>query len=83
MHSTYCWYESYRAAVLETDGSKMKARIHAAEFEIRERQRALFTADSETSAEGQALYDALNNLRVLQRDTTSWSAASPMAASPR
>ena len=37
--STYQWHELYKAALLETDWSKMEERIQAAESAIQNRKR--------------------------------------------
>jgi hypothetical protein len=39
MTAIYKWYESYKAAVLETDWSKMPERIQAAEVALSQKER--------------------------------------------
>ena len=70
---TYQWHEFYKAAVLETDWSKMEERVRAAESAIRDRQAELSLDHAGTPEERQAITDALNGLDVLRRDATSWS----------
>jgi hypothetical protein len=41
MTTPYSWHEFYKAAVLETDWTKMQHRIQAAESAMHERQRSL------------------------------------------
>ena len=41
MTAIYKWYESYKAALLETDWSKMSERIQAAEAALSQRKREL------------------------------------------
>jgi len=39
MTATYKWFEPYKAALLETDWSKMPERIQAAEAALSQRER--------------------------------------------
>ena len=66
MTMTHSWHESYMAAVIETDGTKMQARVQAAESAINERQRILSEDHGGTPEERQAIADAMNCLKVLQ-----------------
>jgi hypothetical protein len=59
------WWELYRAAVLECDPRKLRARVHAA-VEAVEARAALYGQVS--FAERLALADAGNALRVLRRE---------------
>jgi hypothetical protein len=70
---TYSWHESYRAALLETDWTKMRARIQAAEAKIRDRQRVLSEDHGGTPDERQALADAINGLNALLREASEWT----------
>jgi len=70
--STYPWYESYKAAVLETDWTKMQARVQAARHEIDERRRILSQDHGGTPEEREALEDAMRGLRVLGNDAAEW-----------
>ena len=70
MTMTYSWHESYLAAVIETDGTKMQARVQAAESRINERQRILSEDHGGTPEERQAIADAMNCLKVLQERCT-------------
>jgi hypothetical protein len=66
------WQELYRAAVLETNWSRMTERIHAAESAITERLREFSARHGGTAEENQAIVDALNRLNTLRSDLASW-----------
>jgi len=68
MNATFKWYETYKAAVLETDWQKMEERIRAAKSAIAERQHEFSLDHGGTPEERQAIANALNSLRVLQMD---------------
>ena len=72
MTATPRWYESYRAAALETDWTKMEERVRAAEFEIHKRQHLLFEDHGGTPQERYALASALNRLWALREDLVWW-----------
>jgi hypothetical protein len=69
----YKWHEIYAAAVLETDWSKMEARIMAAEAALHERKREFDLDHGGSPAENQAIEDAFRCLSVLRRDAITWS----------
>ena len=60
------WRELYKAALFETDKSKLPDRIAEARQAIMVRARELFNAPSDNIEEDQALDDALYALRALQ-----------------
>jgi hypothetical protein len=70
--SSYKWHELYKAALLETDWSKMEERIRAAESAIQNRKREC-GLDLGGTQETQALADAMNGLSVLRSEVASWS----------
>ena len=70
--STYQWHELYKAALLETDWSKMEERIQAAESAIQNRKRECGPDLGGTREENQALADAMNGLKVLRTEVASW-----------
>jgi hypothetical protein len=72
MTMTYSWHESYKAALVETDWTKMRDRIQIAEAEIRERQRVLSEDHGGTTEERQAIEDAINGMTVLRREAAEW-----------
>jgi hypothetical protein len=69
---TQTWYEFYKAAILETDWTKMQERLQAAECELHERQRVLSLDHGGTPEERQAIADALHGLTHLKTETTHW-----------
>jgi hypothetical protein len=71
-HMTNAWYESYRAAILETDWAKMRQLIEAAELEIHERQRVLSLDHGGTPEERQAIADALHGITHLKTEASEW-----------
>jgi hypothetical protein len=70
--TSYSWRESYLAALLETDWTKMEERIQTAESEIHKRRLMLVQDHGGTSEEREALVNALSGLRVLRMDAASW-----------
>jgi hypothetical protein len=72
MTATYSWYESYRAAVLETDWTKMPERIKAAKSQVHERQRMLSEDHGGTAEERHAIALALVSLKALHIDANEW-----------
>lgn len=71
--STYQWHEPHKAALLETDWSKMEERIQAAKSAILNRKRECALDQGGTREEKQALADAVNGLSVLRSEVASWS----------
>jgi hypothetical protein len=69
---TQTWYESYKAAILETDWTKLQERLQAAEREIHERQRVLSLDHGGTPEERQAISDALNGITHLKTEASDW-----------
>jgi chemotaxis regulatin CheY-phosphate phosphatase CheZ len=72
MTTTYKWFESYSAAVLETDWSKIEDRIGAVEVEIKERLREFSLNHGGSPEENRAIVDALDRLKALRADVASW-----------
>ena len=68
MTTNYFWRNSYRAALLETDRTKMVERIETAESEIHNRRLILSQDHRGTDAERAALVKALQILRILRID---------------
>lgn len=69
---TNTWYESYKAAILETDWTKMQERLQAAERALHERQRVLSLDHGGTPEERQAIDDALHGLTHLKTEISDW-----------
>jgi hypothetical protein len=62
------WEQFYRAAVLETDWSKIQERILVADFAIAERLQAFSLNHGGTPEENHSIRDALSALSVLRRE---------------
>jgi hypothetical protein len=62
------WREVFRMAMLELDSTKLQARIICAKQAISRRVKELGSDHGGTPEECQAISDALNSLRVLQRE---------------
>ena len=63
------WTDLYRDALLEVDLAKLPMRIEEAMQAIQNKLREI-QQDGNNQAERQALEDALQNLRVLQREVS-------------
>ena len=72
MTTEYSWQELYRAAVLETDWTKMQDRIRVVQSAIHERQRVLSEDHGGTLAERLALANAINRMQVLRQEAVEW-----------
>jgi hypothetical protein len=68
----YSWQDSYHAAPLETDWTRMAALVQAAESEIHKRRLDLSKDYSGTQEEREAVVKALNSLRALRMNAASW-----------
>jgi len=68
----YKWHEVYKAAVLETDWSKMEERIRAAGVALHERKNEFDLNHGGTPEENKAIEDALNGLNVLRKEVAGW-----------
>jgi hypothetical protein len=72
MTETYKWHEIYKAAVLETDWTKMEERIQAAEAALHERKNEFDLNHGGTPEENRAMADALNGLNNLRKEVSAW-----------
>ena len=70
--NTYAWHESYKAALLETDWTRLHDRVQAALHEIRERMHVLSENHAGTPEEKQAIEDALSSLKTLGNEAVKW-----------
>jgi hypothetical protein len=70
--TSYSWQESYQAAMLETDWTKMRERLETAESEIHQRRLVLSQDHGGTDEERVALVNAMSGLRVLRMNVASW-----------
>ncbi len=68
----YSWQESYHAALLETDWTKMVELVQKAESDIHKRRLELAQDHNGTQEEREAVVNALNGLRVLRMDAAVW-----------
>jgi len=64
----YQWEEHYEAAVLETDRSKLAARIKAAQMAIDARLEEIQKDHHGTPEEREAIASALSGLRILKEE---------------
>jgi hypothetical protein len=71
MRADYVWEESYKAAILETDDSKMPNRLRAAKGAIDKRLQEMQADHGGTPEERQAITDALAGLNTLRRELES------------
>jgi hypothetical protein len=70
--TSYSWQDSYKAALLETDWTKMVELVQAAESEIHKRRLELAHHHNGTQEEREAVVNALNGLMVLRIDAAAW-----------
>lgn len=61
------WFDVYKAAMLELDPQKLPERIVAAKEAVHLRLKAI-EGNSDHHAERQQIEDALNSLRILERE---------------
>ena len=73
MTSTTKWYEAYKAAVLETDWTKMEDRILAAESAIREKHQEFSLDHGGSQEERDAIADAVHRLKILRQEAALWT----------
>ena len=68
----FSWQDSYHAALLETDWTRMVELVQSAETEIHKRRLELFQDHNGTQEEREAVVNALNGLLVLRMDAAAW-----------
>jgi hypothetical protein len=73
MTETYKWHEVYKAALLETDWTKIERKIQAAENGIGERLHEFSLNHGGTPEENQAIVDALRGLDILRKEVAAWN----------
>jgi len=81
--TSYGWQESYQAALLETDWTKMQDRVQTAESEIHKRRLVLSQDYGGTPEEREALVNAMSGLRVLRMDAASWLGRKAVSGAPK
>ncbi len=79
MDTEYIWLKLYKAAVLETDWSKIEEHIQEAENGIRARSHELSMNDGGTPEENQAIKDALHGLDTLRKEVAAWQESQRVA----
>jgi len=72
MDTEYGWQELYKAAVLETDWSKIEQKIQEADNGMRARLHEFSMNHGGTPEENRAIEDALHGLNILRRDVAAW-----------
>jgi hypothetical protein len=72
MTETYKWHEVYRAALLETDWSKIEEKVQVAEDGIKVRLHEFSLNHGGTPEENQAIVDALHGLDILRKEVAAW-----------
>ncbi len=60
--TSYSWHDSYRAALLEINWTRMVGLVQAAESEIHKRRWSFLKTTTETQEEREAVVNALNGL---------------------
>ena len=73
MITQFSWHEFYKAAVFETDWTKMVERIQAAEAALQKRKKEFDPNHGGTPKENQAIQDALDALNILRKEVAGWS----------
>ena len=68
----YSWQELYKAALLETDWSKIEQKIQEADNGMRARLHEFSMNHGGTPEENRAIEDALHGLNILRRDVAAW-----------
>jgi hypothetical protein len=72
IQTKYGWQVLYATALLETDWSKIDAKIQAAETSIGTRLDEFSMNHGGTPEENQAIQDALNGLDILRKEVAAW-----------
>jgi|HubBroStandDraft_5_1064220.scaffolds.fasta_scaffold2176211_1 hypothetical protein len=68
MMKVFTWQQSYQDALLEMDPVEFRTKITRAFAELEERNRELmFSRDAESLSELQAIADACNGLRAIEK----------------
>jgi hypothetical protein len=68
MTKIFTWQPSYQDALLETDPLEMRTKLSRAFAELEQRNRELmFSRDAESLDERQAIADACNGLRSIEK----------------
>ena len=68
----YKWTEFYKAALLETDWTKMRERLQTAEAALLQRKREFALKGGGRPDENHAIDDALHSLNILRNEAGTW-----------
>jgi hypothetical protein len=66
------WEDSYHAAILETDCSKMEERLQTADAAIKARLHEFSLDHGGTPEENQAIIKAVAGLNILRKEVANW-----------
>lgn len=72
MSTGYEWQTTYHLALLETDWTKIEARIQRAEAAMKAKLHEFSLNHGGTPEENHAIEDAMNALNVLKREVVVW-----------
>ena len=72
MNTEYEWFNLYKAAILETDWSKIEQKIREAGNGMRARLHEFSMNHGGTPDENQAIAKALDSLSILQKEVSVW-----------
>ena len=72
IQTKYGWQVLYATALLETDRSKIDAKIQAAENGVSTRLHEFSMNHGGTPEENQAIQDALHGLDILRKEVAAW-----------
>ena len=72
MNTEHDWLRLYKAAILETDWSKIAGLIQVAENGIKARLNEFSANHGGTPEENQAIVDALHGLESLRQEVDAW-----------
>ena len=72
IQTKYSWQELYATALLETDWSRIHAKIQVAEQGIKTRLHEFSMNHGGTPEENQAIEDALHGLDTLRNEVATW-----------
>jgi len=70
--TSYKWTEVYKAALLETDWTRMQERLKASETALRGRKQEFALNGGGSADENQAIDDALRSLITLRNEAATW-----------
>ena len=68
MDSRYVWHDLYKAALVETERTKLQQSLHVAKAAIDDRLQELQADHGGTQEERRSISDALSNLNIIRRE---------------